>query len=221
MSKLTDEQKKVATEMFNKFDADKSGTIEYHELKALLESTLAVKLSDKMYERYVSSQFSSTDKNDDKAIQLDEFLVLYEKLYTSKELPISLKPNEVSMSKVVQQPTQTGMKVQKVALTDDQKKEADAKFKEYDLDNSGTISREELAKIISATSKTKLSDMMVNRMVNSKRIQLFILVQMQVAEKEGRSEVSVDDWYTVYASLFTTQQQPIMGMGMPMMGMKK
>lgn len=207
MSSLTEEQKASAKEMFEKFDEDKSGSIEFNELRALLESTLKVKLSDKLYEKYVSSQFELTDKNGDKSLQFDEFLVLYEKLYHSKELPISLKPNEQSSQQpVVEQVKQSGVKPTKIVLTDEQKIDADAKFHEFDKDGSGHIDRDELSKIIVATSKNKLSDMMVSRMVN---------MQMQVAEKEGRDEVNLDDWYTIYASLFTTGSQPVMGMMMP------
>lgn len=169
-SKLTEDQIKEAKVMFDKFDADKSNSIDKNELKGLLESTLKTKISEKLYDRYVTSQFSSTDKSGDNLIQFDEFLVLFEKLFFSNELPIQMKPQVGSKKPTISENSNETItsKPVKQQLTEDQLKEATQKFKEFDKDNSGEIDREELTKCIQATSKTKLSDMMVNRMVNSK-----------------------------------------------------
>lgn len=86
MSQLTDEQKKQARIHFDQLDTDKSGTIEYSELRALLETTLQTKLSDKLFTKYVDAYFHETDKNKDNKIQFEEFLGLYEKLIASKEV---------------------------------------------------------------------------------------------------------------------------------------
>lgn len=169
-TKLTDEQVKEALIMFDKFDTDKSGSIDKNELQKLLETTLKQQIAPKLYDRYVTSQLNSTDKSGDGLIQFEEFLVLYEKLYFSNELPISMKPQIGNKGPTISENsnTQITSKPVKQQLTEDQLKEAEKKFKEFDKDNSGEIDRDELIQCIKATSKTKLSDLMVNRMVNSK-----------------------------------------------------
>jgi Ca2+-binding EF-hand superfamily protein len=152
------------------------------------------KLSDKMYERYVSSQFHLADKNGDNRISFDEFLVLYDKLYNSKEIPIGIKEKE--KKSFVEKPDINAPKVvqRTVSLTDDQINDARLKFEKYDLDKNGHIDLNEMKKIVQDTIAGKnTSQMMVNRLAT---------MNLNEVDKNGDGQITFEEFLKIYSKLF-------------------
>lgn len=137
----------------------------------------------------------TTDKNKDKVIQFDEFLKLYERLYHSHEIPIGVK--EMQKRSFVQKPDSNAPKVvkkEKAVLSEEQVKEARAKFDHYDKDKSGTIDKDEMKKIIEETVlQHSKSQMILNRVTQS---------FLNDADKSGNGEITFDQFLTIYSRLF-------------------
>lgn len=72
--------------MFDVFDSNKSGVIEYSELKKALELTLRTPMSPKLFNLYVKGQFENLDKNNDGKIQFKEFIAVFDKVKKSEEI---------------------------------------------------------------------------------------------------------------------------------------
>lgn len=81
---LTEEEKAAAIEAFKKTDTDGSGTIDKAELTELLKTQLGKRMSEKMVERFVDSQFQIHDKDGNGSIDQEEFLELYAKCILHK-----------------------------------------------------------------------------------------------------------------------------------------
>eukprot|EP01132_Coremiostelium_polycephalum_P001956 gene1956-2395_t len=68
-----------ARRQFDKYDLDKSGTIDRSELKNLLKETVAKRMGDMMVSRLVESHMQLADKDGSGTIDFDEFLIVYAK----------------------------------------------------------------------------------------------------------------------------------------------
>eukprot|EP00761_Pharyngomonas_kirbyi_P009746 gb/GECH01009764.1/.p1 GENE.gb/GECH01009764.1/~~gb/GECH01009764.1/.p1 ORF type:complete len:218 (+),score=44.85 gb/GECH01009764.1/:1-654(+) len=208
---LSQEEIENAKKHFSKFDEDNSNTIDKAELKKLLEETLSTSLSDSLYSKYVSMELERTDTNKDGELQFEEFLKLYERLKKNPELPIGMKAQGGGTG-AVKESSAPRMAVPKQAeLTEEDCQHALTKFKEFDKDGNGTISRDELKDLLLTTMSKKSSSAMVDRVVN---------MHMNSADKDGNDEIDKEEFLTVYAKVFkkggSGGPAPF---GMPMMGM--
>jgi len=77
---LTEAQVARATELFHKHDADGSGQVDKGELRSLL-GELNLRLDDERFARYVDRYWTEADEDVSGLISLDEFLVLYAKVF--------------------------------------------------------------------------------------------------------------------------------------------
>jgi len=89
---FTEQEKQDAWVLFQKFDKDKSGTIEKGELKELLKEKMGKRTSEAILSRYVDSHFSEFDKQGTGSISKTEFLKLYKKLYCNPPKPAGAVP---------------------------------------------------------------------------------------------------------------------------------
>ena len=82
MSKLSPEHIAIVRKHFDRFDKNKSGTIDIREMRAALESTLAVKLTESMFQKYAMAEMQRFDKNQDGVLQFDEYVEMFTKYET-------------------------------------------------------------------------------------------------------------------------------------------
>ena len=68
---FTPEQRAEAKINFDLADLDKSGTIDREELRLVLQKTLRKKLSEQMFQRYISMHFSSMDRDESGTIDFE------------------------------------------------------------------------------------------------------------------------------------------------------
>ncbi|KAL0482587.1 calmodulin [Acrasis kona] len=192
---LTEEQVSIAREKFNLHDKDKSNDIDISELKSVLEATTNSKISEGIFNRYVTQQLSTFDKNNDNKINFEEFLVLYDKIFQSGALPIAPKQGSVSTSSQVTSSTSTVKVVgQADKLTDTQRQEAKLAFDKHDVDKSGTISRNELKKVLEENLKgKKMGNLVFDRLVSG---------YMQQADKDQSGEITFEEFLSIYAAVF-------------------
>ena len=73
--------RKVAKEIFNRFDKDKSGFIEKDELRELLITVSEQLNLPILTEKEIEEGLKQLDNNNDGKLQFDEFLKFYEQLY--------------------------------------------------------------------------------------------------------------------------------------------
>lgn len=73
--------RKVAKEIFNRFDKDKSGFIEKDELRELLITVSKQLNLPILTEKEIEEGLKQLDNNNDGKLQFDEFLKFYEQLY--------------------------------------------------------------------------------------------------------------------------------------------
>lgn len=73
--------RKVAKEIFNRFDKDKSGFIEKDELRELLITVSKQLNLPILTEKEIEEGLKQLDNNNDGKLQFDEFLNFYEQLY--------------------------------------------------------------------------------------------------------------------------------------------
>ena len=73
--------RKVAKEIFNRFDKDKSGFIEKDELRELLITVRKQLNLPILTEKEIEEGLKQLDNNNDGKLQFDEFLKFYEQLY--------------------------------------------------------------------------------------------------------------------------------------------
>ena len=73
--------RKVAKEIFNRFDKDKSGFIEKDELRELLITVSKQLNLPFLTEKEIEEGLKQLDNNNDGKLQFDEFLKFYEQLY--------------------------------------------------------------------------------------------------------------------------------------------
>ena len=73
--------RKVAKELFNRFDKDKSGFIEQDELRELLITVSKQLNLPILTEKEIEEGLKQLDNNNDGKLQFDEFLKFYEQLY--------------------------------------------------------------------------------------------------------------------------------------------
>ena len=73
--------RKVAKEIFNRFDKDKSGFIEKDELRELLFTVSKQLNLPILTEKEIEEGLKQLDNNNDGKLQFDEFLSFYEQLY--------------------------------------------------------------------------------------------------------------------------------------------
>jgi Ca2+-binding EF-hand superfamily protein len=198
---LSESQVREAREKFDLHDKDKSGGIDMNELKPLLEETLKNKLSENLFNRYTSTQFNATDKNNDGQVSFEEFLSLFDKLYNSNELPISIKPSAIPKRPQLESPSTNSPKVVKQAdkLTEEQKQQARVAFDKYDNDKSGHISKDELKQILQETLRSKnMGNLIFERLVNS---------HLQQADSDNSGEVDFNEFLSIYAQIFEKNSQ--------------
>eukprot|EP00026_Physarum_polycephalum_P016314 Phypoly_transcript_17194.p1 GENE.Phypoly_transcript_17194~~Phypoly_transcript_17194.p1 ORF type:complete len:257 (+),score=54.55 Phypoly_transcript_17194:84-773(+) len=88
---LTEADIAEARAAFDKFDKDKSGTIDRNELKELLLSSMNRKMAPGMVERFVDAQMQLADKDGSGAIDFDEFLAVYNKMVANASAGGSLQ----------------------------------------------------------------------------------------------------------------------------------
>jgi Ca2+-binding EF-hand superfamily protein len=69
--------------MFQKYDTDRSGTIDRSELKPLLREFFGNRMSEGLMDRFASAHIQSADTNRSGQIDFREFLELYAKLKQS------------------------------------------------------------------------------------------------------------------------------------------
>jgi len=88
MSKRTlpQEHVKIIRKHFDKFDKDKSGSIDKDELRQVLEATLNLSLPDNVFAKYVETEMAKYDKNGDGVLQFDEYVVLFSKYVLKTKL---------------------------------------------------------------------------------------------------------------------------------------
>jgi len=77
---MTEEQLQQAWNSFQGVDNDRSGEIDFNELKALLRVTLGSKMSPNLLDRYVSMEFSGADSKKSGTIGFTEYLRIFAKL---------------------------------------------------------------------------------------------------------------------------------------------
>ncbi|EFA79377.1 putative importin subunit alpha A [Heterostelium album PN500] len=193
---LSDEQMQMIRVSFDKFDTDKSGTLDKFELRKVLEETLKRKISDVLFNRYIEIQFQISDTNFNGVIDFDEFVSLYKKIHINPELPIHLQAKQ---SPEVHRTLETGDGAPKVeskviTLTDAEMVDAQAQFKKYDKDNSGKIDRQELADLLRETIAKKMGNLMMNRLVDS---------HMQLADKDNSGEIDFDEFIIIYKKILS------------------
>ena len=73
--------RKVAKEIFNRFDKDKSGFIEKDELREILITVSKQLNLPILTEKEIEEGLKQLDNNNDGKLQFDEFLKFYEQLY--------------------------------------------------------------------------------------------------------------------------------------------
>ena len=73
--------RKVAKEIFNRFDKDKSGFIEKDELRELLITVSKQLNLPILTEKEIEEGLKQLDNNNDGKLQFNEFLNFYEQLY--------------------------------------------------------------------------------------------------------------------------------------------
>ena len=73
--------RKVAKEIFNRFDKDKSGFIEKDELRELLITVSKQLNLPILTEKEIEEGLKQLDNNNDGKLQFDEFLKFYEQSY--------------------------------------------------------------------------------------------------------------------------------------------
>ncbi|KAL9645858.1 hypothetical protein ABK040_003588 [Willaertia magna] len=198
---LSESQLQEIKQQFEKYDLDKSNTIDHHELKKLLEETLKTKLSDNLFNRYVSTQFDKSDKNKDGKIQFDEFVQFYKALYFSNELPISMGVKQMEKRSYVERPNDNAPKVNKnqIQLSESEVELAKIKFNEYDLDKSGSIDKQELRKLLEdVNGSKKMSKLLFDRLVD---------MHMQQGDKDGNEKIEFEEFLGIYTKIFGTQQK--------------
>ena len=83
---ISDDELSHAIQVFEIFDTNKSGFIEFSELKKALELTLRTPMSPKLFDIYVKGQFANIDKNSDGKIQFKEFIAVFDKIKHSEEI---------------------------------------------------------------------------------------------------------------------------------------
>ena len=64
MRKITGKNARVAKQLFKKYDVDNSGTIDVHELGAILKDLLDLRLDEDQWEKFVSDELRKRDKDD-------------------------------------------------------------------------------------------------------------------------------------------------------------
>eukprot|EP01027_Heterolobosea_sp_BB2_P021160 GEZU01030332.1.p1 GENE.GEZU01030332.1~~GEZU01030332.1.p1 ORF type:complete len:355 (-),score=113.50 GEZU01030332.1:45-1001(-) len=209
---LTPEQIAHVKREFELFDVDNSGSIEFDELKNLLETALHVRLSEKMFNKYVAVEFQKSDKNNDNKLVFDEFLELYTRLKFHPELPIHnsqeyIPGTGITKHAAPQQDPAEAAPVQRPApieLTPEQKAAALEKFDQYDVDRSQTIDMTELKALLEDTIQSKMSAGMWNR---------FVKMNMSSVDKDGNNEIDFEEFLSLYAKLFVehaeAQARPI------------
>jgi len=81
---LTEEERRRAIELFNKYDMDNSGKIDENELKNLIKEHMGPKVSNMIINRFVETNINLGDKDEDRLIDQEEFMIIFKKLYTEK-----------------------------------------------------------------------------------------------------------------------------------------
>jgi len=79
---LSQDQKNKATELFHKYDADKSGQIDVSEFKTIMHELKV--FEGELASYYEDTVFQSVDKDHSGKIDLDEFLNLYARVLKNK-----------------------------------------------------------------------------------------------------------------------------------------
>ena len=83
---LTDAEKAEASTAFDKYDKDKSGTIDKQELTALLEEVCAKKKMAKvLFQRLVSMHLTSADKDGSGTVDKEEWFTLYQNIFIDQQ----------------------------------------------------------------------------------------------------------------------------------------
>ncbi|GAM23340.1 hypothetical protein SAMD00019534_065150 [Acytostelium subglobosum LB1] len=195
---LTPEQLTTIRTVFDKFDKDKSGTLDKVELRGVLEETLKRKVSDMLFNKYLELQFNDSDKNFNGVIEFEEFASLYSKIHLNPELPIHMGYKK---SPEVHHTLETGANApkvvhQEVVLTDAELAEARVAFDKYDANKSGTIDRTELAQLLRATIAKRVGEMMMTRLVDS---------HMQLADKDNSGEIDFNEFIVIFKKVLAQQ----------------
>lgn len=202
---ITDADRARLRPLFEKYDTDKSGTIDRNELRSVIEASLKTKVTEKLMQKYLEVEFNRHDKDGSGAIDFEEFCELYSRMYLDPELPIVVSADQYADMERI--PLETGAnapKVEKreVVMSAAQKQEALTKFDEYDKDKSGEIDREELMALLKDTMGGKMGQRILERFVDA---------QFQLGDTDGSGTIDKPEFIDLYAKLYFAQQNGIGG----------
>lgn len=158
---------------------------------------------------YTDLKFQEADLNNDGVISFEEFCALYTRLYLDPELPIKLtqklEPGKEDVGENMGEAPK--LVIPDIDLSEDEIQEAVAKFKEYDLDGSNTIDKEEL-KSLFKSKMGRMSERMIDRFVEG---------QFQLADTDNSGEIDLQEFIVLYAKLHLKKGRPegVVGGGMP------
>jgi len=119
-----------AKAMFDKYDKDRSGSLEIKELSALLKS-LNFELSGIQFKQYLSMLFKHLDKNDDGSLTWDEFEKFYHKFLASEKVRAKFSKKAIEKMTSIEQ-----------------KQVARDMFAASDKDDSGKLDQAELSTLL-------------------------------------------------------------------------
>lgn len=83
---LSDREKVAARMCFDRFDKDKSGTIDARELQSIIGELLEVKLTPDEFDSLTADVIKRGDKDGDGVIEFAEFANFYSKCLANEEL---------------------------------------------------------------------------------------------------------------------------------------
>eukprot|EP01119_Soliformovum_irregulare_P002905 TRINITY_DN1315_c0_g1_i1.p1 TRINITY_DN1315_c0_g1~~TRINITY_DN1315_c0_g1_i1.p1 ORF type:complete len:250 (+),score=73.95 TRINITY_DN1315_c0_g1_i1:51-800(+) len=203
---LSETQIADITAKFKAYDKDGNGTLDKQELRALLETTLKRKITDKMFESYTNLIVSANDKNANGLIELDEFISLFSKIHINPELPIHMGARPGLTSSRPLESGSNSPKTEKGETLDQLKErvgpevieEARQSFIKFDKDGSGTIDKEELKELLKQTMSKRMSDMIIRRYVDA---------QFALYDKDGSGHIDVDEFLALYVKMYLTDDK--------------
>eukprot|EP01130_Rhizamoeba_saxonica_P002489 TRINITY_DN12281_c0_g1_i1.p1 TRINITY_DN12281_c0_g1~~TRINITY_DN12281_c0_g1_i1.p1 ORF type:complete len:235 (-),score=72.12 TRINITY_DN12281_c0_g1_i1:32-682(-) len=186
--------------IFEKADKDGNGFLDSKELRHVVARAFKkndIDFDSKLIYKYSALQMDKHDADGNGELEFEEFVELYNNLIEDPELPISLKrrAEDADMEYQEHEVVDDTIKVpkQETNLSDDEIAVALEKFDSLDADNSGTIDKEELKVLLRERFGTKMSDMMLGRIVEG---------QFQMADTDGDGEIDKDEFVIFYKKLY-------------------
>jgi Ca2+-binding EF-hand superfamily protein len=197
-SRLSFDQVFEAVEIFEAYDLDEDGIIDMYEFM-LLKDILAPKISNSLWQSLAEVHYRNmTEGSNDQGINLEKFLSFFTDIQARERNEIALQMTQFLPGYSVEQ-------IEKALI----------EFEKYDLDNDGTLDKDEFYQMKEKLYGPKLSKLLLRHIVEDEFNALdvdtnngiseieFVELLNEVIKKKGASEIKNIEYEDDVCKIFT------------------